>query len=75
MVCPKCLKEIGSYERGTIIKEILIVKREGYYRIFKSEKEIEGIRNDKDGKNILKEINYMTLDEYKKNILKMKMKK
>ena len=70
MICPKCFKQIGSYERKDFIKEISIVKREGYYRIFKSEKEIEEIRNDKDAKNKLKEINYMTLDEYKKKYIK-----
>ena len=66
MTCPKCRKPIGTLEKGMIIKDKYIVKREGYYRIFKSQKEIEEIKKDKEIKNKLKEINYMTLDDYKK---------
>jgi len=70
MICSKCSKNIGAYERGIIIKEQVIVKREGYYRIFKSQKEIDEIKKDKDLKNKLNEINYITLDEYKKKYIK-----
>ena len=69
MHCPGCSKNIGTIKKGYFNSEQSIVKREGYYRIFKNEKEIEEIKNDKDGKNKLKEINYMTIEEYKKKYI------
>ena len=71
MICPKCSKPIGSFEKGMIFKDIYIVKREGYYRIFKSLKEIEETKKDRESKYKLKEINYMTLDEYKKKYIRI----
>ena len=51
--CPKCLKPF--------------VKRENYFRIFKDDKEIEEIKKDKIKRNKMKEINYLTLEQFKKN--------
>ena len=64
MTCPKCSKNIGTTKIGYYKSEQVIVKREGYYRILKDEKEYKEINKDTDGKKKLKEINYMTLDEY-----------
>ena len=57
MICPKCKKPIG------------IVNRESYYRIFKDDNEINEIKKDKDKKNKLKEINFMTLEQYKEKYI------
>ena len=62
LVCPNCLKEIGSYNEG---KNIKIVKRENYFRIFKNIKEIKQLKKDKIKSIKLNEINYITLDEFK----------
>jgi len=70
MKCPKCSKNIGMEEKGMFSSQKTIVKREGYYRIFKSNAEIEELKKDKDGKNKLKEINYITLEEYKNKYIK-----
>ena len=70
MICSKCSKNIGAYEKGILYKEQVTVKRDGYYRIFKSQKEIDEIKKDKNLKNKLNEINYITLDEYKKKYIK-----
>ena len=61
MTCPKCKKNIGTTKKGT---DIIIVKRDKYYRIFKNEEEIE-----KTKKNKLNEINYMTLKEFIEKIM------
>ena len=65
MVCPKCNEIIGAYESDIITKGISIVKRKNYYRIFKDEKEIEKLKNDKR----IKEINYLKLEEFKEQYL------
>ena len=70
MVCPKCSKNIGTETVSKIFgfsKDIKIVKRNEYYRIFKDEEEIKKIKNNKNLRNKLGEINYITLEEFKKN--------
>lgn len=52
-----------------------IIKNVGEYRIFISEKKIEEIIKIKNWKNKLEEINYILLDEYKKNNKNDLMKK
>ena len=66
--CPKCSKNIGLIKKGN---EKFFVKRDNYYRIFRDEKEIEEIKKDKNYKNKLKDINYMTIEEYKKGYIKI----
>ena len=61
--CPKCEKNIGTIKKF-MKSEPVIVKREGYYRIVKDEEEIKEINKDTEGRKKLKEINYMTLDDY-----------
>ena len=58
--CPHCKKNIGSTKKGN---EIIIVKRENYYRIFKDENEKNKINS-----NLLDKINYMTFDSFEKKI-------
>ena len=65
MKCPRCSNPIGTTQEGGFKKE-KIVKRENYFRIFKDVKEIEEIKKDKEKRDKLKEINYMTFEEYKK---------
>jgi hypothetical protein len=47
LICPKCSKPIRAKERGILIKEKYSFKREGYYLIFKSEKEIKELKKIK----------------------------
>ena len=66
MKCPRCSRPLGTIREGIIVFGVYkIKKKDGYFRIFRNEKEIEEIKNDKDGKNKLLEINYITLEEYK----------
>ena len=60
MKCPKCSAPIGSKKDQNEIKG---VKRDKYFRIFKDNEEIEKDRNKR---SKLKEINYMTIEEFKK---------
>ena len=60
--CPKCEKNIGTTK--PFFKSEIIVRREGYYKIVKDEEEIKEINKDSEGRKKLKEINYMTLDDY-----------
>ena len=71
--CPYCEKEIGSiYKENDFESRLEIVKREGYYRIFKDEEEIKLLKENEDNYYKLNEINYMTLEEFKKKyILKL----
>jgi len=55
MNCPGCKKNIGA-----------LVKREDYYRIFKDENEINDSKKDPIKREKMKEINYMTLQEFEK---------
>ena len=61
--CPRCSKNIGSMNKF-LSKDIKIVKREGYYRIFKNENEIEEMKKNIYLRQKLKEINYLTLEEF-----------
>ena len=61
--CPKCQKNIGTI-KGNNKNEKIIVKRNDYYRIFKDENEIEMIKGSSKSKK-LKDINYMTIAQYK----------
>ena len=65
MKCRKCGSVIGSIEKGFIQKEIAPVKREEYYRIFADDKEIEKEKSNNAKREKLKQINYMTLEQYK----------
>ena len=68
--CPNCGKEIGSKKKHWYSSsELSIIKRYDYFRIFKSNEEIEEIEKDKNLKEKLKEINYMTVDGYKKKFI------
>ena len=64
--CPKCHKSVGATKKGNKIE---IIKRDGYFRIFKDKKEIELINNDKSKKEKLKEINYMTLEQFEEQYI------
>jgi hypothetical protein len=68
-VCPKCSKNIGLEKKGFFSKEIKMVKRDGYYRILKDKKEEEKMKKNPNLRDKLKEINYITLDEFKKKFL------
>ena len=63
--CPQCEKNIGT-TKSFFSKGPSIVKRDEYYRIFKSKEEINVLKKNNEFKNKLKEVNYMTLEEYKK---------
>ena len=68
--CPKYSKPIGPYKEGIVgFKIEKIVKRDNYFIIFRDEKEIEEIKKDIDKREKLNEINYMTLEEYKKKYI------
>ena len=61
MKCPKCKKNIGAIQRG---KDIICVKRDGYYRILKDKEQKKKIKENK-----LKEINCITLDEFREKYI------
>ncbi len=75
MKCPRCKEPIGMVEEGFFNKEKKIVKRNGYKRIFKDKHEIEELKKDKEKRDKLKEINYMILDEYKKQYIDKEFEK
>ena len=65
-VCPKCNKNIGVENcKGNNI----IVKRSDYYRIFKDENEIKKCKKNENTKKKLDEINYMTIEKFKKDYI------
>jgi len=64
MKCQKCNKNIGAENKNFFSSGIEIVKRDDYYRIFKDEDEIKEI-NNKELKKKLKQVNYMTIEEFK----------
>ena len=68
--CPKCQKEIGSWVAGLVYKDVVPVKREKYYRIFKDEKEIDSLKKQTKTSEKLKEIHKLTLEQYKENYIK-----
>ena len=67
--CPYCGEDIGAYERGFIQIKLVTVRRYNYYRIFKDDKEIEDLKNDRNKREKLREINYMTVEDYKKKYI------
>ena len=75
MKCPRCKEPIGMIEEGFFKKEKKIVKRNDYKRIFRDEKEIEDLKKDKEKRDKLKEINYMTLEEYEKKYIEKEFEK
>ena len=72
MICPGCKKNIGSRKKG---EDIEIVKRENYYRIFKDDDEINAVKSNRIKKEKLKEINYMTLQQFKEKHISQIYKK
>ena len=62
--CPKCHKNVGVED--TWISGVKIVKRADYYRIFKDADEIKKLKKIETKKKKLEEINYMTIEEFKK---------
>ena len=70
--CPYCCKDIGSISKEKYEKEsigVTIVKRKNYYRIFKDDYEIDSLKSNKAKGKKLKEINYMTLKEFKEKFI------
>ena len=53
--CPKCLKPLD--------------KRDNYFRIFKDDKDIEEVKKDKNNRKKMKEINYLTLEQFKEKYI------
>ena len=53
---------IGAIKQSFFQAEVKFVKRENYYRIFKDDKEIEEIKKDKNEKEKMKDINYLTIE-------------
>ena len=72
MVCPKCLEKIGTYLEE---KNIKIIKKDNYFRIFNDINEIEEIKKDKINGDKLNEINYMTLEQFKKDYIYKRINK
>ena len=64
--CPNCKKNIGSFKRE---KDIIIVKRDNYYRIFKDQKDIKELKKDSIQKDKLDKINYMTLKDFEEKFI------
>ena len=70
ITCPNCKKNIGAiYTENEFNKKCEIVKRENYCRIFKDEEEIDELKNNKDKREKLEEIYYITLDEFKEKYI------
>ena len=70
--CPNCRKNIGTIRKEILIKnEIKIedefVNRDGYYRIFKDENEINSL--DQKQRENLNKIKYMTLKEFEEKYI------
>ena len=70
MKCPNCGKHIGSIciedEKEKIYK---IINRKDYIRIFKDEDEINKIKKLNGKNKKLKEINYMTIEQFKEKYI------
>ena len=79
MHCPKCGNKIGSKEvykkeddenKTKLIKIYeTITSNKNYYRIFKDEEEIEKLKLNKENFKKLQNLNYMTLEEFKKKYI------
>ena len=74
--CPYCKKPIGSIEKKSEEKDenedkvkfnkiYETIKRENYFRIFKDKDEIENLSRNLDKYNKLKDLNYLTKEEFK----------
>ena len=70
--CPKCNKPIGSEDKGWIKESLKSIKRKDFYRILKDEKEENKINKNDEKRNKLKNINHITLNEYKKRYIEQK---
>ena len=79
--CPNCKKSIGSIEKYLeeknekedkvkLYKIYEPVKRDNYIRIFKDKNEIDELSRNKDKYYKLKNLKYMTLEEFKNNYIK-----
>ena len=66
MKCPECGKNIGIIKKG---KDFIKVKRNNYFRIFKDNKELEENKKDENIKNKMKQINYMTLQQFQEKFI------
>jgi hypothetical protein len=81
LTCPKCGKDIGAKiiqkeeiddKDKNIIKIINtyeMVKRDKYYRIFKDDEQIEKLRLNMDIDKNFDNLNYMTLEQFKKDYI------
>ena len=72
--CSNCGKEIGVIKKETmddneLKTEYEIVKRDDYFRIFKDEEEIESLKKNKDKRDEMYKINYMTLKEFEEKYM------
>ena len=70
MKCPNCGQAIGSeYIEEEVGKICKIINRKDYVRIFNDEEEIDKIKEDEVKSKKLQEINYMTVDQFKKDYI------
>ena len=72
--CPHCKKEIGSIQKeinknGELIIVYEMINRNDYYRILKDGDEIDYLKSDRDKRDRLDKINYMTLKEFKEKYI------
>ena len=68
MKCPNCGKPIGSeYIEDEKGKELKIINRKDYVRVFKDEDEIDKTKEHSGKNRKLQEINYMTVSQFKEN--------
>ena len=66
--CPNCNEPIGTiFEEDEKGKKCKIINRKGYVRIFKDNDDIEKTREDEFKNKLLPKINYMTIEEFKKD--------
>ena len=79
--CPNCGKDIGAKEKYLEEKDekedkiklhkiYETIKRDKYFRILKDKNEIDKLERYKDKYNKLKEVNYMTKEEFKEKYIK-----
>ena len=79
--CPNCGKDIGAKEKYLEEKDekedkiklhkiYETIKRDKYFRILKDKNEIDKLERNRDKYNKLKEINYMTKEEFKEKYIK-----
>ena len=74
--CPNCEKEIGAiYNESEVNKKLVIVKRDKYYRILKDKEEEDSLKRDKNKRDKLDEINYMTVKDFEEQYIQKLLKK